>query len=199
MDAPTVTPDGAPGSAGATEHPDLAAPDPDDDTPIGWTLPRALGVAVAVALLGFWVWAFSPWAPNDKADGVRDATFLTTARTSCKTMQDGLAALPPARDAKTAAERADVVAATGPVIASMITELRAASSTLDARDRELVDRWLTDWEAYNADRQTYAANLRTDERSEFFVTRRGTGQITVTMDNFSRVNDLGACLVPMDV
>ncbi len=194
MDAPAATPDGATEPSDAT-----GAPDPVDDEPIGWTLPRVLGVGVAVVIIGFWVWAFSPWAPKDKADGVRDATFLGTARTSCRTMQAALAALPPARDAKSATERAEVVAATGPVIGSMISELRAASASLDEHDRALVDQWLSDWEAYNADRQTYATKLRTDERAEFFVTRRGTGQITVTMDNFSRVNDLGDCLVPMDV
>lgn len=191
----------------ATEVPTAAGADSpgsadDDDATegrIGWTAQRVLGLLVALAIVGFWIWAFSPWAPRDKADGVRDAAFLARAKSACQTMQDGIAALPAAQDTKTAAARADVIASTGPLIATMVQDLRTAAGTLPARDAELVLQWLADWDAYNADRLDYASRLRTDERAEFFVTARGTGQITVTMDNFARVNDLAPCLTPQDV
>ncbi len=170
-----------------------------DDGPKGWTVQRVLGVLVALALLGFWVWAFSPWAPNDKADAVTDRAFLETAKRSCGTMQDALDALPPAASSTDAAARADVVARSGPILAAMVAELRTAGATLQGRDALLVTQWLDDWDAYTADRLAYAEKLRTDEGAEFIVTRRLTGQITVTMDGFSKVNDLKNCLVPLDV
>lgn len=170
-----------------------------DDSPKGWTVQRVLGALVALVLFGFWVWAFSPWAPNDKADGVKDRTFLETAKRSCGTMQDALDALPRALSASSAAARADVVEQSGPILTAMVAELRSAGASLQGRDAELVTQWLDDWEAYTADRLAYANKLRVDEAAEFTVTRRGTGQITVTMDGFSRVNDLANCLVPQDV
>lgn len=180
-------------------HTGLADAEDLDDGPRGWTVQRVLGVLVALVIIGFWVWAFSPWAPSEKADGVQDATFLAAARASCATMQSSLQALPMAKDSPTAADRAEVVDRSGPILATMIAELRTASAPLQGRDAELTAQWISDWETYASDRLAYAAALRLNAAAEFIVSRRGTGQITVTMDGFSRVNDLGSCLVPLDV
>ena len=56
-----------------------------DDEQIGWTGQRILGVAVVVLLFAFWIWAFSPWAPNNKADGISDKAYLKYANASCAT------------------------------------------------------------------------------------------------------------------
>jgi hypothetical protein len=152
-----------------------------------------------VALFAFWIWAFSPWAPNDKADGITDKAFLEKADASCATMQGALNALPRALETTTATARADVIAKSKAPLESMIAEIRSAASSLQGRDADLVDQWLADWQTYSNDRQAYAVVLRSDERALFLVTQRGTGQITKTMDGFSRVNDLPNCLVPTDV
>jgi hypothetical protein len=170
-----------------------------DDEKIGWTVQRVLGVAVVVVLFAFWVWAFSPWAPNDKADGISDKAFLKHANASCATMQNALDELPRALETTTAAARADVIARSKAPIEAMIADIRGAAASLQGRDADLVDQWLTDWQTYSNDRQAYAVVLRTDERALFTVTQRGTGQITKTMDGFTRVNDLSNCLVPTDV
>lgn len=170
-----------------------------DDEKIGWTIQRVLGVVVVVALFAFWIWAFSPWAPNDKADGITDKAFLDHANASCGAMQDELNALPRALETTTATARADVIARSKAPLEAMITDIRGAASSLQGRDADLVGQWLEDWQTYSNDRQAYAVALRTDERALFTVTQRGTGQITKTMDGFSRVNDLANCLVPTDV
>ena len=145
------------------------------------------------------MWGFSPWAPSNKADGIQDKTFLSEAKRACATMQSSLKALPPARDSTSATARADVVARSAPIFEAMVADLEASASTLKDRDVKLVAQWITDWKSYSSDRQAYAVALRTDERALFTVTRRESGQITVTMDGFSRVNDLASCLVPQDV
>ena len=178
---------------------DTITVEPFEDERIGWTTQRVLGAAVAVAIAAFWVWGFSPWAPSNKADGISDKAFLADAERSCRTMQDSLEALPPARTATSATSRSDVVAQSAPIFAAMIEELRMSATTLQDRDAVVANRWIDDWQAYARDRQAYAVALRTDERALFTVTRRESGQITVTMDGFSRVNDLASCLVPQDV
>ncbi|CAB4727022.1 MAG: hypothetical protein F2754_05645 [Actinobacteria bacterium] len=170
-----------------------------DDEQIGWTGQRILGVAVVVLLFAFWIWAFSPWAPNNKADGISDKAYLKHANASCATMQATLNKLPRAMDTTTASARADVIAESEAPLATMIADLRAAATSLQGRDAELVGQWLDDWQTYSNDRQAYGVALRSDQRALFMVTQRGTGQITKTMDGFTRVNDLSNCLVPTDV
>ncbi len=178
---------------------DTITVEPFEDERIGWTTQRVLGAAVAVAIAAFWVWGFSPWAPSSKADGIRDKMFLADAKRSCTTMQNSLEALPPARTAASATSRSDVVAQSAPIFAAMIGDLRVSAASLQGRDAVLASQWIDDWQAYARDRQAYAVALRTDDRALFTVTRRESGQITVTMDGFSRVNDLASCLVPQDV
>jgi hypothetical protein len=177
-----------------------ASPDtPIDDPPVGWSVQRVLALVVVAALVAFWVWAFSPWAPNEKADAIHHQPFLDQAEQACATMQYALDTLPVAPLSATAVDRANTVAASAPVFEQLIIDLRAASSGLVGREAQLVAQWIADWQTYAADRQAYAQALRTDERAVFIVTARGGGQITRTMDGFTRVNDLASCLVPQDV
>ncbi len=170
-----------------------------DDERVGWTAQRLLALLVVIPLFGFWIWAFSPWAPSNQADGISDKTLLTHAKASCGTMQSALSRLPRAMNTTTATARADVIAESAAPLDTMIADLRNAATTLQGRDAQLVGEWLDDWTTYASDRQAYAVTLRTDERALFVVTQRGDGQITKTMDGFSRVNDLANCLVPTDV
>lgn len=172
---------------------------PEDEPRIGWTWQRVAALFIVIPLAAFWIWAFSPWAPSDKADGIKDTVFLEQAKSTCGVMQNQLAALPRALESTSADDRAEVIASSGPIIDTMIADLRAAAAGLEGRDRELIDLWLADWDTYNQDRQKYAAALRTDPESDFIVSQRLDGQITRTMDGFSRVNDLENCLVPLDV
>jgi hypothetical protein len=173
---------------------------PSDDAPVGFTWQRRIALVVVLAIAGFWVWAFSPWAPDEKADGIVDQSFLREANAACKTMQDALDSLPPATESTSAAARSDVVERSAAPIATMIAELRAASVGLTGKDAELAALWINDWETYSVDRQAYAKALRNDERAVFIVSQRNNeGQITRTMDGFARVNDLKYCIVPIDV
>ena len=45
---------------------------PVDDAPTGFTWQRGVALFVVLCLTAFWVWAFSPGAPSDKADGKSD-------------------------------------------------------------------------------------------------------------------------------
>jgi nitrogen regulatory protein PII-like uncharacterized protein len=164
------------------------------------TVGRVLAIMVVVGLVGFWIYAFSPLAPDQKADGLADDAFVGAANARCKAATQAIDALPAAKDSATPADRAVVVDQGTAIVASMVTELRAQTANATGRDRELLDQWFADWDTYVASRQRYADQLRgNDEGALFTVPARNGGQITETMDGFSRTNSLYDCLVPLDV
>jgi hypothetical protein len=162
-------------------------------------LRRAGALTVIAVLAGFWAWAFSPFAPRTKADGLADRTYVQLANQRCKDATAELNRVPLARTARTPAERADILDRANTVVATMAAGLRNDAAGAVGRDRELLDQWLADWDAYVASRMRYAAALRTDPDARFLVPGRSGGQITQTMDGFSRTNRITACIVPLDV
>jgi hypothetical protein len=174
-------------------------PEVTDEGIRGWTPYRVLALLLVLAFVAFWVWAFSPWAPSRKADGLVDTTYATRANAQCRAAKAQLDALPRAHSAATPAARADIVDSSNITVASMIEELRADTASMVGRDRELLDQWLADWDAYLQSRRDYATELRTEPDVQFTVPARHGGQITETMDGFSRTNEIFDCLVPLDV
>jgi hypothetical protein len=178
-----------------TLEPTNDAPAPRRRFPIA----RVAAIAVCVAMAGFWVWGFSPLAPDRKVDALSDKTYVTRANDVCRASNAELNALPRAMAAKTAAERADGLDKANAVVAGMVGRLRAEAAGAHGRDTKLLGDWLSDWDAYVQSRQDFASALRTDPNAEFFVPGRPGGQITETMDGFSRTNRIMDCLVPLDV
>jgi hypothetical protein len=170
-----------------------------DEGRTGWTVWRLMAVLVVLALAGFWIWAFSPWAPSRKADALADASYVERANARCRTANTELAAQEPAAAPKTAAERADRVERANVIVADLVQGLRADAAPATGRDRVLLDQWLDDWDTYFASRERYVRELRTDPTAVFTVPARSGGQITETMDGFSRTNEMFDCLVPLDV
>jgi hypothetical protein len=174
----------------------------EDDEPGGfrWSVGSVLALVVVAAIIGFWAWAFSPWAPDTKADDLADDTFVPAANTICRTATERIDALPRAMDSPTPAERSAVVVQANGYVADMVAGLRAETAGASGRDRELLDQWFADWDVYLERRDAYAAELAVNEDGAVFtVPARNGGQITETMDGFARTNDLFDCLVPLDV
>jgi hypothetical protein len=179
---------------------DTTEPDLDEPRAHGVTVGRVLAALVVLAIAAFWIYAFSPWAPDDKADALADRALVDVVNARCRVGFDQLDALPRANQAATPAERAAILDDANAVVARTVDGLRADAAGATGRDRELLDLWLADWDAYLASRERYADELRGgDESAEFTVPARDGGQITQTMDGFSRTNDLAECLVPLDV
>jgi hypothetical protein len=174
----------------------------DADEPLGfrWSVGSVAALLVVAVIAGFWVWAFSPWAPDRKADSLADQTLVADANAHCKAANDRINALPRAMDSPTPAARAEVVDQANVYVADMIAALRQDASGATGRDRELLDQWFADWDIYLERREAYADELRVNVNGAIFtVPARNGGQITETMDGFSRTNDLFDCLVPLDV
>jgi hypothetical protein len=169
------------------------------DGPRGFTPARIAGVLVVIALAAFWIYAFTPLSPKAKADGLVDKAMVARIDATCGTAKTQLAQVPFAFQSNTAADRANQVDEVTRILTSMVAEIRT-EPMVNSNDARLLGLWLTDWDTYLADRRSYAADLRVDERTQFTVTQRFGAQITTGMDNFVTVmNKLGNCKTPSDV
>jgi hypothetical protein len=192
-DVHSTVPPGPPG----IDHP--APGDGANDGDRGFSIARAAGIVVVVAILAFWIYAFTPLSPKAKADGLKDKAMVARIDDTCGAAKTQVAKVPFAFQSSTAADRANQVDAVTDILAGMVVQIRT-ESIANANDARLLGLWLADWDDYLNDRRAYAEGLRVDERTPFTVTQRFGAQITTGMDNFVTVmNKLGNCKTPSDV
>ncbi len=187
------------------EHPPANGSRPDGDPRPGpgrrrpTARPRlgtVLATLVVAAIIGMWAYLFLIADPGIP-DRLEDDTFPTEAQAICSTAVDRIEELPPAQEADSPEQRGATVAEANEILAAMVADLRAIAPA-DGQDARLTAQWLEDWDTYLADRVDYAEELAGGEDAELLVTARGTGQITVTLDNFAVVNDMDDCAAPLD-
>lgn len=161
----------------------------------------ALG-GLVVALVAFWGWAFVYQLTNqgerDMPDRLDDLSWTPAADQVCRAAADRVAELPQAFEAATAAERADVIDAATAEYDRMLLELESIAPT-DGDAGRLVDEWLADYRVFLDDRRAYADQLRADPMARFLVTEKYGSHITAPIDRFARVNEMEACMSPLDV
>jgi hypothetical protein len=159
-------------------------------------------VALAVALVAFWGWAFVYQLTNqgerDMPDRLDDLSWTPAADEVCRVTADRVDRLPPAFESDSATERAAVIDAATDEYERMLTELDALAPD-DGEAGRLVDEWLADYRVFLDDRRAYADALRADPTARFLVTEKYGSHITAPIDRFARVNEMEACMSPLDV
>jgi hypothetical protein len=171
-----------------------------------WSATRIALAVVVLLIVAMWVWIYL-WAPRDNPDRLATRAFADAAQEWCEPFAADLDALPLTTTDTTIAERADNVAEGTRLAIAMVEGLkREAPSVTDENDRQLLDLWFADWDAYVADREAYAERLRdappdADRKDlAFTLTERASGGIyTRTIDGFAEVNNMDACAVPRDI
>lgn len=165
-----------------------------------WTPGRIVVTLLVVGMVAMWVYvlylAFGPGrqAPPDRLD---DPAFAGAAQARCSSALDEVAALPRAVDARSAAERAGVVAKANASFAAMLDDLAAMAPAGD--DGELVEEWLADWRTYLGDREAYVVALRDDPDAQLLISPKDNDQITEHLDAFAADNRMPSCGTPIDV
>lgn len=164
-----------------------------------WSAVLAVVVVAMVAMWGYVVYlAFGPGraAPPDRLDS---PAFAAEAQTRCRAALDAVAALPPAKDSRTARERARVLDQANATFGRMLDDLTALSTLASpGEDRDIVTEWIADWRVYVADREEFAESLRSEPRSRLLVTAKGGQQITDYINEFAKDNMMPACGSPID-
>ena len=165
-----------------------------------WTGGRVVVVIVVVALVAMWAYvlylAFGP-GRQPPPDRLADPAFGRQAQATCEAALADVAALPPAVQAESAVERADIVAQANARFATMLDEIEPLAP--GGEDGEIVAAWIADWRTYLGDREAYADALRTDPEARLYVTAKDREQVTEYIDAFAADNRMPACGTPIDV
>jgi hypothetical protein len=171
-----------------------------DTEPRRWTAGRVALLVIVMAMLAMWGYvlylAFGP-GRQPPPDQLADPSFGQAAQAVCEAAHVDVGALPPAVEAQTAAERAEIVAEANERFATMVDDLEPLAP--DGEDGEIVAEWIADWRTYLADREAYADALRSDPEARLYVTAKDSEQVTEYIDAFAADNHMAACATPIDV
>ena len=162
--------------------------------------------AIIAGLVVMWIYALA-FAPKSYRLAVRDDAWIDQAETICGRYADRIDELPDASafadvepPAEALRQRALVLDDANALVAEQVGALRSLRGPDNQRGRELVGRWLDDWDLYLADRQQQSADWRAGIDDPFAVTADDSGApITETMDDFAKNNRMPTCVVPGDV
>jgi hypothetical protein len=159
---------------------------------------------MVVAFTTMYVYAFF-FATHHSPDKVPDRAWAAAAQARCTTDRARINALPPAssvKDVKPLTEalrqRAAVVEQANTILGEELAALKAIP-TADATTAKLATQWLTDYDAYLADRVAHVAELRAGRNVPFAEGTYKGSPMSNRMDAFARVNLMPACQVPLDL
>lgn len=188
--------------------PDPLNPDPGRTEHMGEgmsTLTRILAVIFILCTVAFWIFAFSPKAREmfQAPDKIEDVAYSAAIASRCDVAVAEMAALPSSRSAGTPQERGLIVEQANASLQRMADDLAALPGG-DTADRELVGKWLDDWDFYLEDRAAHAEKLANGDTGRFLNTERDGIFIAERMSgfarrNFSRTPDPAGCLPPGDL
>lgn len=176
-------------------------------------------IAAVVFVLGsviFWIWAFSPLAPNDNPDRIPDREFPVAAEAQCAESLERIDVISAGVfDLNEPFERAAIVDEATTELDALVERLDAEADAiyadlavgvsdngrLDDLDewRTVIDRWLDDWRIYLGDRRDHAERLRTEGDVELLLSLVGNIDVAERLTGFARVNDMSSCEVPGDL
>jgi hypothetical protein len=165
---------------------------------------RILIVAVVVALLAMWGYvvylAFGP-GRQPPIDRIDDPAFAEAAEDRCAEAVDHVAELPLANEATNPAQRAAVLDEANATFGAMLDDLDGMTGLVPTEhERGNATEWLADWRIFLADREDFAARLRTDPDARMLVSEKeGEGRhITEWIDEFALANHMASCGSPLD-
>ncbi len=164
------------------------------------TVTRIFAVVFILGAIAFWIFAFSPWARQifQAPDQLADEVYVANIESTCASTVALLDALPSPRSAEGPEERANIVENSNVELVRMRENLASLEGGT-AADRNLVARWLLDWDILIADRVTHVERLRTEGDVRFLNTEADGIFIAERMSGFARVNEFRSCLPPGDL
>lgn len=173
----------------------------------GWSIGRVLSALCLIAMVVFWVWAFSPLAPTDNPDQIDDPSIAVAFEARCAPAAAAVDALPNANTVldldiprlEQMKVRAGHIDEGTAILRLMHADLLTLAPPLDAPDGPAFDEWLKDWALYLDDRDAQAENFRAGIDGPFEVATKGSDQVTGPIDQFASVNDMLSCITPTDV
>ncbi len=173
-----------------------------------------IGVLV-LASFGVWFYAYSGRADRPPPDELDSTTLYIEAfdedlqfseinglpaygkraEVVCEAATDSI---PNARFADDQTERAAQIRGSNLTFEEMIADLRSLP-VATARDDELRNLWLDDWQILLSDRERYAANVEEDPGAIFTLTVVEGERLERRITRFARTNLMLPCAAPTDI
>lgn len=173
----------------------------EDVEPMSFGRRTARVLALLAVLLVIGLWGYALFWPHDTTPPGRlsDPAFGEAAQSICASTAADLATLPRAYATPDPAERAAVVERSDVMLNTMLDRLQAIAPPVDTTDGTWTSEWVADWRTYVGDREAYAARLRTDPTTRFYVTIKEKRQISEPIDFFATANTMPDCVTPDDI
>lgn len=177
---------------------------PESTSPTFIRTARRTGLVAILALIGaMWFYAFV-FAPRESINRINDREWATRAEARCAAakeerfaMQD-LTEMDP-EDPVALRKKADIVERATNSLEALVDEIEADVPS-DAKGREIVPQWISDYRAYLGDRRLFIERLRTlDRRPSFNETEVGGVPVSERINKFARENDIRSCQTPYDL
>ncbi len=176
--------------------------------------PRILVIPAILLIVGFWAWAFSPWAPSGHPDELVYKDFSLKAQAYCDEIfpdgewKTGRENFDRIQNSKNPPERAVYAEAADETMAELVSGLQnlvQAHYSEDANekdpeelaeDEELVRQWLGDWASYLQDRRSWTQQLKEGEDTPLRISSRDGAQADERITFFAELNGMQSCVVP---
>lgn len=180
-----------------TQAPPLpeGAPQPPGRRVTVWT---ALGVAVVLAILVFWIWIFSGAARKANPDFLDDRAWAERAEETCAATRERIDERSASAGNQSTSERADSIDESTDDLEAMLADLRDPLPSSDG-DRAVVEPWLEDYEQLLGDRRTYADAVRVNPDARFLTTEKFNDPLDRVVQTFAEINEMPSCVPAGDV
>lgn len=147
-----------------------------------------------LAMLLFWIYAFSNSDSIAHPDTFDDPVFTERAEALCAERQATISSFPIATAVEGPVERGEVIDLATEQLRLMVDELRELPAPTDPKGAAGVTRWLDDYQLYLDDRDRYAAILATGEDPPFLISGNADGvRVTDLLTTFADVNTMASC------
>jgi hypothetical protein len=165
-------------------------------------LGRALIVLALVVLVAFWTWALF-FASKESINRIDDRAWAERAQAICadaNAARDELADYRrvDATDLDLLRERGDLIDRSTDVVERMIDDVTRVAPA-DAKGRDIVPRWESDYRIFIANRRDHAQMVRAGDDVPFRQAEVGGVPISERLTRFAVDNDMPACAAPRDL
>lgn len=159
---------------------------------------KVLAGLVVAASFSTWVYVYSGQADRPPPDLFDDTSLAARAEALCTAAVADVEAMPGARDAVDAADRAGQIRVSTARFETMVDDLAAMRPTTE-EDRIILDGFVGDWRTMLRDRLTHADVLLDDPTAQFLLSDIGAERLDRRMTRVANTNAMYACVAPTDV
>ena len=166
-------------------------------------LTRVVLIGVCAAIAAMWVYAFG-FASRESFNRIGDDAWKARSEAHCQVAEnerfelEDLTAMNP-EDVDALKKKADIVEKATDSLERAIDKI-AQDTPSDAKGKELVPQWISDYRKYIENRRDFITALRTSDRRPFFAETEVEGvPISERIGKFARENDMKTCQPPLDL